>query len=78
MKINPDEEEVATDVITLAVKSPEIRAGEELTQESAKKQKVDDDKETAKLKQLMKINPDEEEVATDVITLAVKSPEIVD
>ncbi|GJX91762.1 hypothetical protein Tco_0345088 [Tanacetum coccineum] len=37
-----------------------------------KKQKVEDDKEATKLKQLMKIIPDEEEVAIDVIPLAVK------
>ncbi|GJX60592.1 putative ribonuclease H-like domain-containing protein [Tanacetum coccineum] len=36
-------------------------------------QKVEDDKETAKLKQLMEIIPDEE-VAIDAIPLAVKSP----
>ncbi|GJR67135.1 putative reverse transcriptase domain-containing protein [Tanacetum coccineum] len=39
--------------------------------------KVEDDKETTKLKQLMKIIPDEEEVAIDAIPLAVKSPSIV-
>nr|GEU91770.1 hypothetical protein [Tanacetum cinerariifolium] len=54
------------------------RAGKELTQESAKKQKVEDDKETSKLKQLMEIIPDEEEVAIDAIPLAIKSPRIVD
>ncbi|GJW32781.1 hypothetical protein Tco_0052813 [Tanacetum coccineum] len=43
-----------------------------------KKQKVKDDKETTKLKQLMKIIPEEEEeVAIDAIPLAVKSPSIV-
>ncbi|GJR55612.1 hypothetical protein Tco_1406133 [Tanacetum coccineum] len=36
-----------------------------------KRQKVKDDKETAELKQLMKIIPDEEEVAIDAIPLAV-------
>nr|GEX17964.1 uncharacterized mitochondrial protein AtMg00810-like [Tanacetum cinerariifolium] len=54
------------------------RAGEELTQESAKKQKVEDDKEIAKLNKLMEIIPDEEEVAIDAIPLAAKSPRIVD
>nr|GEW77058.1 hypothetical protein [Tanacetum cinerariifolium] len=54
------------------------RAGEELTQESAKKQKVGDDKETTELKKLMKIIPNEEEVAIDAIPLAVKSPKIID
>nr|GEV17920.1 hypothetical protein [Tanacetum cinerariifolium] len=56
----------------------EKRVGEELTQESAKKQKANDDKEIAELKQLMKIIPDEEEVAIDDIPLAVKSLGIVD
>ncbi|GJY43511.1 hypothetical protein Tco_0431724 [Tanacetum coccineum] len=40
--------------------------------------RVEDDKEIAKLKQLMKIIPDEEEVAIEAIPLAVKSPSIVD
>ncbi|GJS65550.1 hypothetical protein Tco_0680114 [Tanacetum coccineum] len=42
------------------------RAGEELEQESSKKQKVDDDKETTELKSLIEVIPDEEEVALDV------------
>nr|GFA07304.1 hypothetical protein [Tanacetum cinerariifolium] len=49
-----------------------------LEQESSKKQKIDDDKETAELKQLVKIIPDEEGVAFDAIPLAVKPPSIVD
>ncbi|GKF07961.1 hypothetical protein Tco_0042185 [Tanacetum coccineum] len=49
------------------------RAGDELEQEKEKKQKVDEDKETAKLQSLMKIIPDEEEVAVDA-----KLPSIVD
>nr|GEU33235.1 transposase, MuDR, MULE transposase domain protein [Tanacetum cinerariifolium] len=56
----------------------EKRVGEELTQESAKKQKVDDDKQTTELKKLMEIFPNEEEVAINAIPLAVKSPKIVD
>ncbi|GJU87312.1 hypothetical protein Tco_1294858 [Tanacetum coccineum] len=44
--------------------------------ESTKKQKVEDDKETAELKQRMEIIPDEEEVAIDDIPLAVKSPNL--
>ncbi|GJT76490.1 hypothetical protein Tco_1043215 [Tanacetum coccineum] len=39
---------------------------------------MDDDKETAELKQCMEIIPNEEEVTIDVIPLAVKSPRIVD
>nr|GEX58964.1 putative ribonuclease H-like domain-containing protein [Tanacetum cinerariifolium] len=49
-----------------------------LIQESKKKQKVEDDKEIAELKQLMEIIPDKEEVAIDAITLAVKSLGIID
>ncbi|GJV38140.1 transcription factor TGA9-like protein isoform X1 [Tanacetum coccineum] len=52
------------------------RAGEELEQESSKKQKMDDDKEIAELKSLMEVIPDEEEVALDAIPLVVKSPSI--
>ncbi|GJQ94019.1 putative reverse transcriptase domain-containing protein [Tanacetum coccineum] len=48
------------------------RAGDELEQENAKKQKMDDDQEEAKMKELIKIIPDEEEVAVDVIPLATK------
>nr|GEZ72285.1 hypothetical protein [Tanacetum cinerariifolium]GFA60014.1 hypothetical protein [Tanacetum cinerariifolium] len=60
------------------VECKEKRAGEELIEERAKKQKVEDDKETAKLKQLMEIILDKEEVAINAITLVVKSPRIVD
>ncbi|GKB61371.1 hypothetical protein Tco_0917557 [Tanacetum coccineum] len=58
------------------------RAGTELEQEVAKKQKiddakVDDDQEEAKIKELMNIVPDEEEVAINAISLATKPPCIV-
>nr|GEX19596.1 hypothetical protein [Tanacetum cinerariifolium] len=62
----------------LARESSSKRAGEELKQGSLKKQKVDDNKETTELKELMKIIPDEEDVAIDAIPLAVKSLKIVD
>ncbi|GKG34720.1 hypothetical protein Tco_0437416, partial [Tanacetum coccineum] len=42
------------------------RAGEELEQESIKKQKVDEDKEIAELQSPMQVIPDKEEVAIDV------------
>ncbi|GJU41533.1 putative ribonuclease H-like domain-containing protein [Tanacetum coccineum] len=44
----------------------------------AKKQKIDDDQEEARMKELMNIVPDEEEVAIDAIPLATKPPCIVD
>ncbi|GKE86372.1 hypothetical protein Tco_1560114 [Tanacetum coccineum] len=66
------------DFRTDLVEGSSKRAEEELEQESSKKQNVDDDKETTKLKSLMEVIPDKEEVALDVIPLAVKSPSIVD
>ncbi|GKC41711.1 hypothetical protein Tco_1059433 [Tanacetum coccineum] len=46
-------------------------------EENAKKQKVEDDKETVELKQCLEISPDEKEVTIDAIPLAIKSPSIV-
>nr|GEU63846.1 hypothetical protein [Tanacetum cinerariifolium] len=66
------------DFRTELVKGKEKRVGEELVQKITKKQKVEDDKEKSKLKQLMETIPDEEEVAIDAIPLAVKSQRIVD
>ncbi|GKB69953.1 hypothetical protein Tco_0931365 [Tanacetum coccineum] len=59
------------------------RTSIELEQEVAKKQKidnvkVDDDQEEARMKELINIVPDEEEVAIDAIPLATKPPCIVD
>ncbi|GJT59421.1 hypothetical protein Tco_1002954 [Tanacetum coccineum] len=63
------------------------KAGDELEQEVTKKQKVDDgqetaevddDQETSKIKELIEIVPDEEEVAIDAIPLTTKPPTIVD
>ncbi|GJX97486.1 hypothetical protein Tco_0353284, partial [Tanacetum coccineum] len=54
------------------------RAGEELEQESTKKQKVDEDKDKTELQSLMEVIPDEKEVTIDVVPLATKSPRIVD
>ncbi|GKA92171.1 hypothetical protein Tco_0814096 [Tanacetum coccineum] len=65
------------DFRTELVEGKEKRAGTELIQENAKKQKVEDDKEIAKLKQCLEIILDEEEVTIDAIPLAVKSPSIV-
>nr|GEU90207.1 putative ribonuclease H-like domain-containing protein [Tanacetum cinerariifolium] len=42
-----------------------------------KRQKVEDEKEKAELKQLMETIPDEKEVTIDAIYLAIKSPRIV-
>ncbi|GJY03652.1 hypothetical protein Tco_0369592 [Tanacetum coccineum] len=66
------------DFRTELVEGKEKRAGTKLAQETTKKQKVEDDKETTDIKKLMEIIPDEEEIAIDAIPLAVKSPSIVD
>ncbi|GKC74537.1 hypothetical protein Tco_1120420 [Tanacetum coccineum] len=70
------------DFRTKLVDGSSKRAGTELEQEVTKKQKVDDvqetievdsDQEAAKIKELMEIVPDEEEVAIDAIPLADKA-----
>ncbi|GKB82769.1 hypothetical protein Tco_0949664 [Tanacetum coccineum] len=54
------------------------RAGEDLQQESIKKQKVDEDKETTELHRLIEVLPNKEDVEIDVIPLATKPLSIVD
>ncbi|GJT61249.1 hypothetical protein Tco_1004782 [Tanacetum coccineum] len=49
---------------------------EQLEQESSKKQKVEEDKETSKLQSIIEIVYDEEEVSIDAIPLATKPPTI--
>ncbi|GJX52148.1 reverse transcriptase domain-containing protein [Tanacetum coccineum] len=66
------------DFRTNLVEGSSKRAGEELEQESTKKQKVDEDKDIAELKQCMEIIPNEEEVIINAIPLAVNSPRIAD
>nr|GEU28947.1 retrovirus-related Pol polyprotein from transposon TNT 1-94 [Tanacetum cinerariifolium] len=66
------------DYRTELVERKDKRAGDELEQEISKKQKVEDEKETAELKQLMEIILDKEKVAIDAIPLAVKPLRIVD
>ncbi|GKE71420.1 hypothetical protein Tco_1529492, partial [Tanacetum coccineum] len=75
------------DFRTDLVEGSSNRAGTKLEQEITKKQKVDDvheiakrndDQEASKIKELMKIVPDEDEVAIDAIPLATKSPSIID
>ncbi|GKE91252.1 hypothetical protein Tco_1572347, partial [Tanacetum coccineum] len=66
------------DFRTELVEGSSKRSGEELEQESTKKPKVDEDKDSSELQTLMEVIPDEEEVAIDVVPLATKSPSIVD
>nr|GEU29523.1 hypothetical protein [Tanacetum cinerariifolium] len=60
------------------VEGSSTRVGTELEQKSSKKKKIDDDKEMAELKQLVKIIPDREGVAINAIPLPVKPPSIID
>ncbi|GJT44544.1 hypothetical protein Tco_0953259 [Tanacetum coccineum] len=66
------------DFRTDLVEGSSKRAGEELEQESIKKQKVDEDKDTAELQSLMEVILDEEEVTINDVPLATKPPTIVD
>ncbi|GJR15515.1 hypothetical protein Tco_0798167 [Tanacetum coccineum] len=61
------------DFRTDLVEDSSKRAGEELEQESTKKQKVDEDKDTTELQSLMEVILDEEELAIDAAPLAIKS-----
>ncbi|GJY65050.1 putative ribonuclease H-like domain-containing protein [Tanacetum coccineum] len=55
------------------------RAGEELEQESSKKQKLEEDKESEELKQCLEIVPDNgDDVTIYAIPLSTKSPTIVE
>ncbi|GJY28346.1 hypothetical protein Tco_0404113 [Tanacetum coccineum] len=54
------------------IKGSSKRAGEDLQQESIKKQKVDEDKETTELQRLIEVLPNKEDVEIDVIPLATK------
>ncbi|GJV52273.1 hypothetical protein Tco_1448014 [Tanacetum coccineum] len=69
---------VRTEGSETKVEGSSKRVGEELEQESSKKQKLEEDKETAKLQRLIEVVPDKEEVAINVIPLATKPPSIVD
>ncbi|GJZ75311.1 hypothetical protein Tco_0639776 [Tanacetum coccineum] len=63
----------------LIIKAMKRRAGEALEQESSKKQKVDDDKETEELKQCIEIISDHgDDVTIEATPLSIKSPTIVD
>ncbi|GJR79343.1 hypothetical protein Tco_0150128 [Tanacetum coccineum] len=69
----------AVKVVIQETRASSKRAGDELEQENAKKQKVDEDKETTELQSLIEVvYDDKEEVAIDVVPLATKPPTIID
>ncbi|GJY72531.1 hypothetical protein Tco_0476234 [Tanacetum coccineum] len=59
------------------LKNNSKRVGDELKQEKEKKQKIDDDQEETKMKKLIKVVPNEKEVAIDAIPLATKPSNII-
>ncbi|GKA10395.1 hypothetical protein Tco_0689828 [Tanacetum coccineum] len=65
--------------VGIAHESSLKRVGEELEQESSRKQKLEEDKESEELKQCLKIIPDDgDDVTIDATPLSTKSPTIVD
>nr|GEX39899.1 hypothetical protein [Tanacetum cinerariifolium] len=71
--------ELLEEISKKAKESSSKRAGDELEQESAKKQKIDDDQEGAKLKRCLEIVlDDEDDVTIDATPLSFKSPAIID
>ncbi|GJZ77544.1 hypothetical protein Tco_0642216 [Tanacetum coccineum] len=66
------------DFRTDLVEGSSKRVGEELEQESTKKQKMDEDKDTTELQSLIEVIPDEEEVVIDVVPLDTNPLTIVD
>ncbi|GJS11108.1 hypothetical protein Tco_0367904 [Tanacetum coccineum] len=68
-----EEASISWDNVQVMIEADSLkRAGGELEQEKEKKQKIDDDQEEAEMKKLIKVVPDEEEVAIDAIPLATK------
>ncbi|GJX30512.1 hypothetical protein Tco_0238591 [Tanacetum coccineum] len=61
----------------IAQESSSKRAGTELEQGSIKKQKLEEDKETAELQRLMEVVPDKEEVAIDATFFPFRNGRIV-
>ncbi|GJW36542.1 hypothetical protein Tco_0059462 [Tanacetum coccineum] len=59
------------------LRSKDFDSIKKLIDKSFKRQKVDEDKETAELQSLMEVIPYKEEVAIDAIPLATKLPKIV-
>ncbi|GJZ61281.1 hypothetical protein Tco_0617418 [Tanacetum coccineum] len=72
-----EDSEVRAEGSETRVEGSSKRVGEELEQESSKKQILEEDKETAKLQRLIEVVSDKEEVAIDAIPLATKPPSIV-
>ncbi|GKD42312.1 hypothetical protein Tco_1266957, partial [Tanacetum coccineum] len=64
--------------VEIAQESSSKKADTKLEQESIKKPKLDEDKETTELQRLIEVVPDKEEVAIDAIPLATKPPSIVE
>nr|GEX61717.1 hypothetical protein [Tanacetum cinerariifolium] len=71
-------ESTKKDKADIAQESSSKRAGDELDQERSKKQKIEDENESAELKRCLEIVPnDEDEVTIDATLLSSKSPTII-
>ncbi|GJS73463.1 hypothetical protein Tco_0706304 [Tanacetum coccineum] len=77
-KIELQEQSLKKDEAEMIKESSSKRAGTELEQEVAKKQKIDDDQEEAEIKKHMDIVLYKEEIKNDAIPLATKPPIIVE
>ncbi|GJV91961.1 retrovirus-related pol polyprotein from transposon TNT 1-94 [Tanacetum coccineum] len=66
------------DFKTDLVEGSSKRSGEELKQESTKKQKVDEDKNTTELQSLMEVIPDKEDIAINVSLVSVDREDLVE
>nr|GFB65287.1 hypothetical protein [Tanacetum cinerariifolium] len=74
-----DEESTKKDKAQTTQESSSKKEGDKLEQERSKKQKVEDDKESEKLKKCLEIVPDDgDDVIIDATPLSSKSPTIVD
>ncbi|GJR65414.1 putative ribonuclease H-like domain-containing protein [Tanacetum coccineum] len=71
-------ESLKKDEVEMGQESSSKKAGDKLEQEKAKEQKIDDDQEEPKMKELMEVIYDEEGIAIDAIPLSTKPPSIVD
>ncbi|GJU31153.1 hypothetical protein Tco_1174742 [Tanacetum coccineum] len=66
------------DEVFVETEEPMVNTATTTKHEKAKKQKIDDHQEEAKMKELMEVVSDEEGVAIDAIPLSTKPPSIVD
>nr|GEW57347.1 hypothetical protein [Tanacetum cinerariifolium] len=79
-RLQTEEEEQLTDAkkARIITKGSSKRAGDEIEQESAKRQRLGKEDDSAKLKRCLEIVPDDDDVTIKATPLSSKSPTIVD